>query len=237
MAEAEAKHLIDEIRWVQGARQSRRIAMGSILPLRRIPNGAYPVGEELKTDSDTVRHLDRKVRLTKRRGNSTPSVEFDLPISLPPGVHVAIENAVGPINGQSVFSPLELSTRHGVIQLDDVRSPINARSEFGDVLLAGLNADAIVNTLSGSIELSRITSGKVALSTRSGNCRIVQRAEDDFKIRLFRRSPDRRDRRERGAGFRPEAMVGTRNCSLAGQSGPSITINSGNGQTVIESGP
>ena len=163
-------------------------------------------------------------------------MEFDLRISLPPGVRVAIGNAVGPINGQSVTSPLELSTRHGVIQLDDVRAPINARSEFGDVLLEGLNADAIVHTLSGGIELSRITHGQVALSTRSGSCRIVQRAGDGFKIQY--------------TGNRPIDVIGggvarissrsdARETELLsrGTSGPSITIDSANGHTVIESGP
>ena len=84
----------------------------------------------------------------------------------------------------------------GVIKLDDVRAPINATSEFGDVFISRLNADAIVHTDSGGIELSRITQGQVALSTRSGRLPDRSTARGRLQHAVFRRSSDRRDRRE-----------------------------------------
>ena len=116
LAEGDVKRLIDDIRWVEAPAEDGESRWGLSFPAEDYPTVRYPVSGETKTDSDTVRYLGREVRISNRRGDSTPSVEFDLRVSLPPGVRVAVDNAVGPIDGESVDSPLKLSTRHGVIR-------------------------------------------------------------------------------------------------------------------------
>ena len=138
LAEAELTRLIDSIRWVEAPSEDAGPRWGLAFPTEDYPTVRYPVAGETKVDLDTVRYLDREIRISSRRGESTPSVEFDLRISLPPGVRVAVDNAVGPIDGDSVASPLRLSTRHGVIKLGNVRASIDATSEFGDVLISRL---------------------------------------------------------------------------------------------------
>ena len=117
-----------------------------------------------------------------------------------------------------------------------MRAPIDATSEFGDVLISRLNADAVVHTGSGDIELSRITQGQVALSTRSGHCRITQLPEAGFKLNY--------------SGARPIEVLGKAGNRISfesdgrrtellssGTGGPSITVIGGTGNTVIETGP
>jgi hypothetical protein len=236
LAEGEVKRLIDVIQWVEAPAEDGSSRWGLSVPAEAYPTVRYPVAGETKTNFDTVRHLDREVRIANRRGESTPSVEFDLRISLPPEVRVAVENAVGPIDVDSVASPLKLSTRHGVIKLGDVQAPIDATSEFGDVLISRLNTDAVVRTGSGGIELSRITQGHVTLSTRSGHCRIVQRPEAGIKLHY---SGARPIDVVGGGVMRISSRSGGRRMELLsrGTGGPSITVTSATGDTIIESGP
>ena len=230
------KRLIDDIRWVEAPAEDGESRWGLSFPAEEYPTVRYPVAGETKTDSDTVRYLDREVRISNRRGKSIPSVEFDLRVSLPPEVRVAIDNAVGPIDGELGRFPATLSTRHGVIKLDDVRAPIDATSEFGDVIISRLNADAVVRTGSGGIELSRIDS----------------RTSDPFDT--LRPLPGRSTARGRlQAAIIPEpvrskwsagrgahfGLSGGRRAEWLsrGTGGPSITVTSDTGDTVIETGP
>ncbi len=186
----------------------------------------------MKTDSDTVSYLGREVRISNRRGDSTPSVEFDLRVSLPPEVRVAVDNAVGPIDGKSVDSPLKLSTRHGVIKLGHVRASVDATSMYGDVLISRLDADAVVHTGRGGIVLSRVTQGHVTLSTGSGPCRVVGLPESGFRLQYSGARP----LEVFGGGVsRVSALSGGRRSELLsrGTGGPSITVTSDTGATVI----
>ncbi len=236
LAEAELTRLIDSIRWVEAPTEDAGPRWGLSFPTEDYPTVRYPVAGETKVNLDTVRYLDREIRISSRRAEATPSVEFDLRISLPPGVRVAVDNAVGPIDGDSVASPLRLSTRHGVIKLGNVRASIDATSEFGDVLISRSDADAVVHTGRGGIELSRVTRGHVTLSTRTGHCRIARLPETGFKLQY--------------SGARPIDVVGgdvmrissgsggRRNELLSrGTGGPSIAVTSGTGDTVVETGP
>jgi hypothetical protein len=236
LARDEVKRLIDDIRWVEAPAEDGGSRWGLSFPAEDYPTVRYPVAGETKTDFDTVRYLGREVRISNRRGDSIPSVEFDIRISLPPRARVAVDNVVGPIDGESVDSSLKLSTRHGVIKLGDVRAPIDATSKYGDVLLSRLEADAVAHTSSGGIELSRVSRGHVTLSTGSGHCRVVQPPGFAFKLQY--------------SGARPLGVLGggvTRMASLSGgrrsellsrgTGGPSITVTSDTGDAVIETGP
>jgi beta-lactamase regulating signal transducer with metallopeptidase domain len=236
LAEGEVKRLIDAIQWVQAPAKDDSTRWGLSFPVDAYPTVRYPVEGETKTNFDTVRHLDREVRISNRNGDSIPSLEFDLRISLPPGIRVAVHNAVGPIDSDTVVSPLKLSTRHGVIKLGDVRAPIDATSEFGDVLISRLGADAVVHTGRGGIDLARISRGHVTVSTDSGHCRIVQRPETGFKLQYSGSRP----LEVVGEGVsRVSALSGGRRSELLsrGTGGPSITVTSDTGDTVIETGP
>ncbi len=236
LAAAELNRLIDSIRWVEAPGEDAEPRWGLAFPTEDYPTVRYPVSGETKTDSDTVRYLGREVRISNRRGDGTPSVEFDLRVSLPPGVRVAIDNAVGPIDGESVDSPLRLSTRHGVIKLGHVRASVEAKSMHGDVLISELGSNAVVYTDHGDIVLSRVTEGHAALSTGSGHCRIAQLPGSGFRLQY--------------SGTRPLELVGdvaSRVSALSGgrrteflargTGGPSITVTSDTGDTVIETGP
>jgi hypothetical protein len=236
LAEAELKRLIDFIRWVEAPSEDAEPRWGLAFPTEDYPTVRYPVSGETKTDSDTVRYLGREVRISNRRGGSTPSVEFDLRVSLPPGVRVAVDNSVGPIDAESADSPLKLSTRHGVIKLGHVRAPIDATSMYGDVLISRLDADAVVHTDRGGIVLSRVTHGQVTLSTGSGHCRIVQPSETGFRLQYSGARP----LEVVGGGVsRVTALNGGRRSEFLsrGTGGPSITVTSDTGDTVIETGP
>ena len=236
LAEAELNRLIDSIRWVEAPSGDAEPRWGLAFPTDDYPTVRYPVSGETKTDSDTVRYLGREVRISNRRGDSTPSVEFDLRVSLPPGVRVAVDNAVGPIDGESVDSPLELSTRHGVIKLGHVRASVDATSKYGDVLISRLDADAVVHTGRGGIVLSRVTRGHVTLSTGSGHCRVVQPPKSGFRLQYSGAHP----LEVVGGGVsRVSALNGGRRSELLsrGTGGPSITVTSDTGDTVIETGP
>ncbi len=236
LADGALKRLIDTIRWVEATADDGSTRWGLSFPSETYPTVRYPVAGEMKSDSDTVRHLGRRVRISNRGSESMPSVEFDLRIALPPGLRLAVDNAVGPLEGDSVTSPLKLSTRHGVIKLGDVRAAIDATSEFGDVLISRLSADAVVRTGSGDIELSRVARGHVALSTRSGHCRIVQPAEAGFRLDY---SGARPIDVVGGGVMRISSRSGGRTTELLsrGTGGPSITVRSDTGDAVIELGP
>jgi beta-lactamase regulating signal transducer with metallopeptidase domain len=235
MAEEDAKRLIDDIRWVETPAQDGESRWGLAFPGNRYPTVRYPVAGETKTDSTTVRYLGQSIRLSKRRAESIPSIEFDLRISLPPEARIAVFNAVGPIEARHVVARLDLTTHHGLIKLDDVHAPTIATSEFGDVFISRLDADAVVRTGSGGIELSRVARGRVTISTRSGNCRIVQPPDAGFNLQY--------------SGDRPIAVLGDDVKRISTQStdqrmellsrgigGPSITVTGGTGETVIETG-
>ncbi len=236
LAEGDLRRLIDDIRWVEAPAEDGESRWGLSFPTQEYPTVRYPVAGETKTTSDAVRYLGREVRVSTRRGDSTPSVEFDLRIALPPGVRVAVDNAVGPIDGGSVDSPLKLSTRHGVIKLGHVRAPIDATTEFGDVLISRLDADAVVHTGSGGIVLSRATQGHVTLSTSSGHCRVALPPECGFRLQY---SGTRPLELFGGVASRLSAVSGGRRSDMLsrGTGGPSITVTSDTGDTVIETGP
>jgi beta-lactamase regulating signal transducer with metallopeptidase domain len=236
LAERDVRRLIDDIRWVEAPAEDGGSRWGLSFPAEDYPTVRYPVSGETKTDSDTVRYLGGEVRISNRRGDSTPSVEFDLRVSLPPGVRVAVDNAVGPIDGESVDSPLKLSTRHGVIKLGHVRASVDATSMYGDVLISRLDADAVVHTGRGGIVLSRVTQGQVSLSTGSGHCRVVLPPESGYRLQY---SGARPLELVGGGASRFSALSGGRRSEMLsrGTGGPSITVTSDTGDTVIETGP
>lgn len=232
LAPTEVRRVVESIGWVEVPTKAAGSRWGLSFPTNDYPTVRYPVDGETKVDSDVVRYLGHNVRIAKRAGNSIPSVEFDLRISVPPGVPVSVENVVGPIDGRSVASPMKLLTRHGAIKLGDVRDRIDATSDFGDLLVSGINADAILVTGSGAIDLADIKRGHVTLTTRSGDCRIVQSAESDFKIRYSGVRPID----VLGSGFARMSDVrdGQTNELLSrGMGGPSISISSGKGRVVV----
>jgi hypothetical protein len=233
---AEVKRVIDSIRWIEAPTEDVEPRWGLWFPTEDYPTIRYPVAGETKADLDVVRHLDREVRISSRRGEATPSVQFDLRVSLPPGARVAVNNAVGPIDGDSVASPLRLSTRHGVIKLGRVRAPIDATSELGDVYISRLDADAVVRTGRGDIELWRVTGGHVTLSTRSGHCRIVLLPATGFRLQYSGARPidvvgGGLMRIASGSGGRRNELISR------GTGGPSIAVTSDTGDTVVETGP
>jgi beta-lactamase regulating signal transducer with metallopeptidase domain len=232
----DVKRLIDDIRWVEALTERGESRWGLAFPGGRYPVVRYPVAGETKTDSTTVRYLDREIRLSNRRAESVPSLEFDLRISLPPKAHVAVRNAVGPIEGQNIVAPLEVTTHHGVIKLDDVRAPIIATSEFGDIIISRLNSDAVVQTESGNIELREVTGGRVAVSARSGDCRILQPPDAGFHLQYLGNRPISVNG---GSVSRISAQTDGRRMELLSQGtgGPTITVTAGTGDTVIETGP
>ena len=232
----DVKRLIDDIRWVEAPTEKGESRWGLAFPGGRYPVVRYPVAGETKTDSTTVRYLDREIRLSNRRAESVPSLEFDLRITLPPEAHVAVRNAVGPIEGQNIVAPLEVTTHHGVIKLRDVRAPIIATSELGDILISRLNSDAVVQTESGNIELREVTGGRVAVSARSGDCRILQPPDAGFHLQYLGNRPISVNG---GSVSRISAQTDGRRMELLSQGtgGPNITVTAGTGDTVIESGP
>ena len=232
----EVKRLINDIRWVNAPTEDGESRWGLAIPDGRYPAVRYPVAGETKTDSTTVRYLDREIRVLNRRAESVPSVEFDLRITAPPEAHIAVRNIVGPLESHDIRAPLELTTHHGVIKLDDVRAPIVATSELGDILISRLNGDAIVRIVSGNIELREIIRGQVAVAMRSGDCRIVQPADAGFHLQY---SGDRPILVNGGSISRIRTQADNRHTELLsrGSGGPTITVTAGSGETVIEAGP
>lgn len=232
LGERDAKRLIDGIQWVAVPDEHGESRWGLSFPADRYPAIRYPVPSDIKTGSETVRYLGRKVRISNRNGDSTPSVAFDLHISVPPGVHVAVDNAIGPIDAESVDSPLKLSTSHGHIQLGRVRAEIEAKSIHGNVLMSELDANAVVHTDDGDIVLSRVSQGHVSISTGSGHCRIAQLPESGFSLQY--------------SGVRPLELIGGGVARLStlsggrrseflsrGNGGPSITVASDTGAITV----
>ena len=161
----DGKRLVDDIRWIEVAAEDGETLWGLAFSDGRYKTVRYPVAGETKTDPTTVRYLDREIRLSRRRAESVPSVEFDLRISVPREANVAVRNAVGPIEGENIAAPLELTTHHGVIKFDNVRGTDHCDIRVGDVLVSRLNGNAVVRTGSGNIEVRQVTGGQVALSS------------------------------------------------------------------------
>jgi hypothetical protein len=113
-----------------------------------------------------------------------------------------------------------------------VRASVDATSKYGDVLISRLDADAVVHTDSGGIMLSRVTQGHVTLSTGSGHCRVVQLPGSGFRLQYSGARP----LEVVGGGVsRVSALSGGRRSELLsrGTGGPSITVTSDTGATVI----
>ena len=231
----DGKRLVDDIRWIEVAAEDAETLWGLAFSDGRYKTVRYPVAGETKTDPTTVRYLDREIRLSRRRAESVPSVQFDLRISVPREANVAVRNAVGPIEGENIAAPLELTTHHGVIKFDKVRAPIIATSELGDVLVSRLNSNAVVRTGSGNIEVRQVTGGQVALSTRTGDCRILQPPDAGFHLQYTGNSPIRI---EEQSVQRISTVADNRYMEFLsrGTGGPTITVTAGTGNTVIESG-
>ena len=202
----------------RSAGRGRRVPMGPVASRKDdTRRSGIPSRVKRRPTSRPVRHLGREVRLSNRRGESIPSVEFDLRISLPPGVRVAVDNAVGPIDGESVDSPLKLSTRHGVIKLGDVRAPVDATSEFGDVLISRLerrrgrpHGQRRHRALAGHSRPRDPLHTLRPLPDRST-------ARVRLQAAIFRSPSARSGRRWRVAHFGPERRSKVRNCSRAGR--------------------
>jgi beta-lactamase regulating signal transducer with metallopeptidase domain len=236
LAEGDVRRLIDDIRWVEAPTEDGDSRWGLALPEGRYPTVRYPVSGESPRGVTTVSHLGREIRLSDRPGESIPAVEFDLRIAVPPQARVAIHNAVGPVGGADLIAPLRATTHAGSIQLRNVRAPVTASSELGPIMITDLESDAFLRTGSGGIELTRVTGGRVTLSTRSGRCRIALPPEAGFRLDYSGARPidvfgggvarisSRKDGREMELLSR-------------GTGGPSITVTSGTGDTVIEPDP
>jgi hypothetical protein len=162
---------------------------GLSFPTDLYPKIRYPLIGDMNSSALFIRYQNQQVHVTGRQENAVPSVEFDLRISLPSHVHAAIRNAVGPIEGQHLTAALELETQQGLIRLNDVQGPITASSVRGDILVAGMRADAELRTESGNLELRRAKGGRILLSTRSGDCRLIQPRDSDFRLTNSSRSP------------------------------------------------
>jgi hypothetical protein len=236
LAEGEVKRLIDDIRWVEAPAEEGGSRWGLALPDGRYPTVRYAVSGESPPGVTTVRHLGREVRLSDRPGESIPAVEFDLRIAIPPRARVAIHNAVGPVGGADLVAPVQVTTHAGSIQLRNVRAPVSAYSDLGPIMITNLESDASLHTGSGGIELTRVTGGRVALSTRSGRCRIALPPEVGFRldysgahaIDVIGVGVARITSRKDGRGIELLSR---------GTGGPSITVTSDTGDTVIEPCP
>jgi hypothetical protein len=184
-----AKQLLSRIEWVETPNPDGSSHWGLSFPTDLYPKIRYPLIGDMKSSALLIRYQNHQVDVTGRDEDAVPSVECDLRISLPSHVHVAIRNAVGRIEGQHLTAPLELETHDGLIRLNDVHGPITARSVRGDILVAGMRADAELRTESGDLELRRSMVGRISLSTRSGNCRLIQPRSSDFRVTNSSRRP------------------------------------------------
>ncbi|MHC5541585.1 hypothetical protein ACYOEI_25465, partial [Singulisphaera rosea] len=126
------------------------------------------------------------------------------------------------------------TTHAGSLQLRNVRAPVNAASDLGPIMITDLESDATLRAGSGGIELTRMTSGRADLVSRSGGCRIVQPANLAFTLKNRGKHPVidfaqgmRRDRTP-SDGQRLESLS-------RGSGGPVITVDAGLGECVIES--
>lgn len=230
------QRLLEKIQWIEVPGTENESRRGLSWPADEYSTIRYAVAGETKTDTDMVRYLDRKVRVSRARGESIPSVEFDLRISLPREARIAIDNAVGPIDGHSIVCATHLATRHGAIKLEDVRAPLDASSEYGDVLISRLSADAAIRTVAGGIDLVRIHQGQVTVATRTGPCRIRELPKEGFRLQYAGPRPIK----VWGGGI---AQIASSNDTVrldlfsAGRGGPSISVTTVSGDVAVETGP
>ncbi len=236
LAAGDVKRLIDDIRWVEAPTEDGDSRWGLALPGGRYPTVRYPVSGESPPGVTTVSHLGREIRLSDRPGALIPAVEFDLRIAIPPRARVAIHNAVGPVDGADLAAPLQATTHAGSIQLRNVRASVTASSDLGPIMISNLESDASLRTDSGGIELTRVASGRVDLTTRSGGCRIVQRPDAAFTLRYVGKRPiavlaDGVRRSSPSSGDQRNELLSR------GSGGPVITVNAGMGDCVVESLP
>lgn len=229
----DAERLIDNIRWVEAPAEGGESRWGLALPEGRYAMVRYPVSGESPPGVTTVDHLGRKVLLSDRPGESVPAVEFDLRIAVPPRARVAIENAVGPVGGVGLVAPLRVATHAGSIQLRNVRAPVTATSDLGPIMITDLEGDASLRTGSGGIELARVAGGRVAVTTRSGGCRIAQPADAAFTLRNLRERPVVvfADGVRRGSLRSGDPYF---ELLSRGSGGPVITVDAGAGECVFE---
>lgn len=232
LAKADVRRLINEIRWVEAPAEDGESRWGLSFPVEDYSTVRYPEAGDMNIDSDTVRYLGRDVRVSNRRGDLAPFVEFDLRVSVPPGARVAVDNAIGPIDAALVDSPLKVSTKYGDIKLGHVRAPIEANSMHGDILISELYSNAVVHTDHGDIVLSRVSQGHVSLSAGSGQCRIAQLPESGFRLQY---SGARPIELIGGDVSRVSALRGGRRSEFLsrGSGGPSITVTSETGATTV----
>jgi beta-lactamase regulating signal transducer with metallopeptidase domain len=232
----ETERLLNDIAWVQVSAGDGKARWGLALPDGRYATIRYAVTGETPAGGATVNHLGRKVRLSDRPGKAIPALEFDLNIAVPVGARLAIHNAVGPITGRNLDARLQATTHVGAIQLQNVRASLIASSERGPIMISSLNGDATLQTDSGDIELMRVESGRVELRTRSGRCRIASLPEAGFRLQYS--GAGRFDFASKGT-MRISARDGSRRSEMIsrGAGGPSITIASETGDTLIEAGP
>jgi beta-lactamase regulating signal transducer with metallopeptidase domain len=235
--DATATRLIGAIEWVQVPKPDGTARWGLSFPAQQFPEVRVAGASGLSTDVQTIRYLDQPIRLTTDPRATSPSVAFDLRITLPPETHVVIENAAGSVNARGIVSPLELKTVLGSISLEDITGPLTVESVHGDIGISGPHAEAALRTQTGRISVSGTKEGRIAMATVTGSCQIVHPRDIGIKLQhsgrnsIVVRGLD-------GCQRLTAESQGTRVELLSrGEGGPSFTVSAGSGDSLIEAAP
>jgi beta-lactamase regulating signal transducer with metallopeptidase domain len=236
LGEAELKELLDRVQWVQVPSKEGAPRQGLSIPIDRFPIVRYTNSGQLGHYIRTVRYIGQEVRVTGEASPSIPTVAVDLRISIPTNAKLSLENGVGPIRCQDVSADLTLSAQEGPITLVGTRGRISATSANGNIVVRRLDSDAILWTSTGKVELSEVTGGNIAVTTESGDCRIVHGANSDFKMQF---SGDRAVEIIGGNVRQLSSYSAGRSASVLsrGAGGPSFVIACGSGRCVLGPGP
>lgn len=127
---------------------------------------------EVVSDAEgaTVRLVGEPLRLAERSMQLQISADVEYVASVPPGTRVEATTSAGNLEARGPLAACHLTTRHGNVDVQEVRGDLTARSESGNVTARRVEGDELeLSTAHGNVRLDRASAERVRCESNSGN--------------------------------------------------------------------
>jgi DUF4097 and DUF4098 domain-containing protein YvlB len=190
---AETQKLLAGMRWVRSHDSKGREEMALSYPVETYHGFHFP--RRNQEDSDLPRFLSfladsghtstlyrgERVRIYPRRRSGVPTLYADLRIAIPPGVALAVHDALGAVRGEDLTGNVEVDTGSGDVRFGAFSGNLKITTGSGDVRLGAARGETAVQTGSGNISVGNLV-GNGSFGTGSGDVVIDQAAAGKLSL-------------------------------------------------------